>query len=72
MTLINLWGFLFYYMAIIAMWKGTIMWVQINEEYLNYLREHGDTRVPNQDYDEHKFKPFFPVIEIKKIQELCM
>lgn len=58
-------------MAIIAMWKGTIMWVQINEEYLNYFREYGDTRVPNQDYGKYKFKPFFPVFELKK-QELCM
>lgn len=41
------------------------MWVQINEDYLSYLREHGDTRVPNQDYGAHKFNPFFPVFKLK-------
>ena len=41
------------------------MWIQIDKEYLNYIRDKGDSRVPFQNYGDHKFKPFFPVFTLK-------
>lgn len=37
-------------------------WVHVPEEYLNYLRENGDKRIPNSDYGDFAFKPFFGVL----------
>lgn len=39
-----------------------LRWVNIPEDYLNYLRENGDTRIPYSDYGKDKFKPFFGVL----------
>lgn len=41
------------------------MWIQIDEEYLKYLKENEDARVPNQDYGKHRFKPFFKLFKLK-------
>lgn len=41
------------------------MWVQIDNEYLNYLRDYGDGRVPFQNYGQRKFKPFFKAFKLK-------
>lgn len=41
------------------------MWIQIDEEYLKYLKNHEDARVPNQDYGKHRFKPFFKLFKLK-------
>ena len=33
-------------------------WINVNEEYLDYLRKI-EKRVPRTDYGENKYKPFF-------------
>lgn len=38
-----------------------IKFVDIDDEYLDHLRENGDERVPKKDYGENKVKPFFPL-----------
>ena len=39
-----------------------LKWVSIPEEYLNYLRDNGDKRIPYSDYGKDKYKPFFGVL----------
>ena len=39
-----------------------LKWVSIPEEYLNYLRDNGDSRIPHSDYGADKYKPFFGVL----------
>ena len=39
-----------------------LKWVSIPEEYLNYLREKGDGRIPHSNYGKDKYKPFFGVL----------
>ena len=36
-------------------------WINVNEEYLNYLRKT-ETRIPRTDYEKDKYKPFFGVL----------
>ena len=33
-------------------------WINVNEKYLDYLREY-EKRIPYSDYGENKYKPFF-------------
>ena len=40
-------------------------WVTISEEYLDFLRENGDSRIPYSNYGDNKFKPFFGVLFTK-------
>ena len=42
--------------------KKMLKWVSIPEEYLNYLRDNGDKRIPYSDYGKDKYKPFFGVL----------
>lgn len=35
------------------------MWIKIDEDYLQYMKTHGDNRIPNQYYGTGKYKPFF-------------
>lgn len=39
-----------------------LKWVSIPEDYLNYLRDKGDKRIPHSDYGKDKYKPFFGVL----------
>lgn len=34
-------------------------WKIINDEYLNYLRDNFEPKIPRTDYGENKMKPFF-------------
>jgi protein AbiQ len=34
-------------------------WMHVNEDYLIYLRENIEKRIPYSDYGSNKFKPFF-------------
>ena len=36
-------------------------WINVNEEYLNYLRTT-ENRIPRTDYGDDKYKPFFGVL----------
>ena len=40
------------------------MWISIDEDYLQYMKLNGDHRIPNQDYGEGRFKPFFKLFSI--------
>ena len=42
------------------------MWIKIDDDYLTYLRENGDHRVPKNDYGKNKFKPFFRLFSLDK------
>jgi len=37
----------------------SIIWKTLDENYLNYLRNNYESRIPNSDYGLNKFKPFF-------------
>lgn len=37
-------------------------WVDVPDEYLDFLRKNGDKRIPYKDYGADKFKPFFGVL----------
>ncbi len=39
-----------------------LKWIIINEDYLNYLRNEGDERIPHSNYGGYKFKPFLGVL----------
>lgn len=43
------------------------MWIEIDEDYLMYLRDNGDPRVPQQNYGKNKFKPFFKLFSLGEI-----
>lgn len=43
------------------------MWIKINDNYLQYMKENADNRIPNQDYGENKYKPFFKLFTIGKL-----
>ena len=34
-------------------------WLIVKEDYLKFLRENGDSRIPLSSYGDEKFKPFF-------------
>lgn len=34
-------------------------WIIVDEDYLTYLRNQGDQRIPLSNYGEDKYKPFF-------------
>lgn len=36
-----------------------LKWIDIPDDYLDYLREKGDSRIPYKDYGTNKCKPFF-------------
>ena len=37
-------------------------WVDVPDNYLDYLRNSGDKRIPYKDYGTDKFKPFFGIL----------
>lgn len=39
-----------------------LKWVSVSEEYLNYLRNNGDRRIPYSNYGVDKYKPFFGIL----------
>jgi protein AbiQ len=46
---------------LILFWRNNMLvnWKIINEDYLNYLRNNYEPRIPFSDYGLNKFKPFF-------------
>ena len=36
-----------------------VLWKVLSEDYLNYLRDNHESRIPFSDYGADKFKPFF-------------
>ncbi len=36
-----------------------LKWKIVEEEYLKFLRENYDSRIPYSDYGKTKYKPFF-------------
>lgn len=43
------------------------MWLKIDEDYLQYMKTHGDNCIPNQDYGSGKYKPFFKLFSIGSV-----
>ncbi|MDR1701246.1 MAG: type III toxin-antitoxin system ToxN/AbiQ family toxin [Sporomusaceae bacterium] len=37
----------------------SLLWKYVDEEYLNWIRIKYEARIPNTDYGEGKYKPFF-------------
>ncbi len=37
-------------------------WIVVNEQYLDYLRDNFEARIPKTDYGADKFKPFFGIL----------
>ena len=43
-------------------------WINVNEDYLNYLRKT-ESRIPRTDYGDDKYKPFFGILF--EVGDLC-
>lgn len=44
-----------------------VQFVEVDTEYLNYLRDHGDSRIPYKDYGVNRYKPFFKLFSVGDI-----